>query len=141
LFTISWDEGKTWSEPQQLPLALSGDRHLARYAPDGRLVILFRPYPPASSASLQVFQENYFTAWVGRYEDIICGREGQYLVRLIRSHQGPDHTYPGLEILPDGTFVGTTFIKYRPGPEMHSVVCVHFRLDKIESYQPSPDPG
>jgi hypothetical protein len=140
LFTVSGDEGKTWSEPRQLPLALSGDRHLARYAPDGRLVILFRPYPPASSASLQVFQENYFTAWVGRYEDIICGREGQYLVRLIRSHQGPDHTYPGLEILPDGSFVATTYIKYTPGPEMHSVVCVHFHLDEIESYQPSPDP-
>ena len=141
LYAVSGDDGETWSEPQQLPLALSGDRHLARYAPDGRLVILFRPYPPARSASLQAFQENYFTAWVGQYEDIICGREGHYLVRLIRSHQGPDHTYPGLEILPDGTFVGTTYIKYRPGPEMHSVVCVHFRLDKIESYQPSPDPG
>jgi len=139
LFVVSWDEGKTWSEPEQLPLALSGDRHLARYAPDGRLVILFRPYPPDRSASLPVFKENYFTAWVGLYEDIISGREGQYLVRLIRSHQGPDHTYPGLEILPDGSLVGTTYIKYRPGPEMHSVVCVHFRNDEIESLKPSQD--
>lgn len=138
--SASYDGGLTWGEPQQLPLALSGDRHLPRYTPDGRLVILFRPYPPARSASLQAFQENYFTAWVGQYEDIICGREGQYLVRLIRSHHGPDHTYPGLEILPDGTLIGTTYIKYRPGPEMHSVVCVHFRLDEIELYQPSHDP-
>lgn len=134
LFALSDDEGNTWSEPKQLPLALSGDRHLARYAPDGRLVVLFRPYPPAPSASLQVFQDHYFTAWVGRYEDIIRGGEGQYLLRLIRSHGGPDHTYPGLEILPDGTLVGTTYIRYGPGPELHSVVCVYFSLDEIDSH-------
>ena len=69
-----------------------------------------------------------------RYEDIIDGREGQYLVKLIHSHQGWDHTYPGLEILPDGSFFGTTYIKYRSGPEMHSVISVRFRLDEIESH-------
>jgi hypothetical protein len=37
-----------------------------------------------------------------------------------------------LEILPDGTLIGTTYIKYRPGPELHSVVCVHFRLEDID---------
>ena len=43
------------------------------------------------------------------------------------------HSYPGLEILPDGFFVGTTYIKYRSGPEIHSVISIHFRLDNIES--------
>jgi len=133
-FSVSGDEGENWSEPQQLPLALTGDRHLARYAPDGRLVIVFRPFPPIGPTPLQDFKESHFTAWVGRYEDIIDGREGQYLVKLLHSHQGGDHTYPGLEILPDGSFVGTTYIKYRPGPEMHSVISVRFRLDDIESH-------
>ena len=134
LFAVSGNEGETWSEPQQLPLALTGHRHLARYAADGRLVIVFRPFPPTCSESLQDFSNSHFTAWVGRYEDIIDGREGQYLVKLIHSHQGWDHTYPGLEILPDGSFFGTTYIKYRPGPEMHSVISVRFRLDEIESH-------
>jgi hypothetical protein len=132
-FAVSGDEGETWSEPQQLPLALTGDRHLARYAPDGRLIILFRPVLPLPLRSQRDLMDSHFTAWVGRYEDIINGREGQYLVKLIHSYQGSDHTYPGLEVLPDGTFVGTTYIKYRPGPELHSVVCVRFRLDDFES--------
>ena len=132
LFAVSGDEGETWSEPLQLPLALTGHRHLARYASDGRLVILFRPFPPSAHMPIEDIKDSHFTAWVGRYEDIICGREGQYLVKLLHSYQGWDHTYPGLELLPDGTFVATTYIKYRPGPEMHSVVCVRFRLYDIE---------
>jgi len=39
---FSDDEGETWSEPRELPGALTGDRHTGRYAPDGRLVITFR---------------------------------------------------------------------------------------------------
>jgi hypothetical protein len=52
------------------------------------------------------------------------------VVKLLHSHAGTDHTYAGLELLPDGTFAGTTYIKYRPGPELHSVVSVRFRLDE-----------
>ena len=37
LYMTSDDEGKTWSEPKQLQGALTGDRHQAKYAPDGRL--------------------------------------------------------------------------------------------------------
>ena len=38
---FSDDEGETWSAPRELPGALTGDRHVGRYAPDGRLVISF----------------------------------------------------------------------------------------------------
>ena len=34
---FSEDEGKTWSSPRELPLSLTGDRHIGKYAPDGRL--------------------------------------------------------------------------------------------------------
>jgi hypothetical protein len=129
LFSVSDDEGETWSEPRELPLALTGDRHLARYAPDGRLVVVFRPFRPHGKWT---DRDSHFTAWVGRYEDIIEGRQGAYLVKLLHSHAGTDHTYPGLELLPDGTFVGTTYIKYRPGPDLHSVVSVRFRLDETD---------
>jgi hypothetical protein len=56
-----------------------------------------------------------------------------YLVKLLHSHAGGDHTYPGLELLPDGTFIATTYIKYREGPEMHSVVSVRFKLAETDA--------
>jgi hypothetical protein len=131
LFSVSDDEGETWSESRPLPLALTGDRHLARYAPDGRLVVVFRPFRPRAGTSWAV-TDSHFTAWVGRYEDIVEGWEGHYLVKLIHSHAGADHTYPGLELLPDGTLVATTYIKYRPGPELHSVVSARFKLEEAD---------
>ena len=102
---------------------LHGDRHMAHYAADGRLVVCFRDMGRASPT------KTHFVAWVGRYEDIVAGRDGQYRIKLLHSHAGSDCGYPGLELLPDGTFVATTYIKYRPGPEKHSVVSTRFKLD------------
>lgn len=133
LMATSDDEGDSWSEPRELPLALTGDRHLARYAPDGRLVVALRPVEPGEARRLPDYPDNFFTVWVGRYEDIVEGREGQYLVRLLCSHRGADHTYPGLELLPDGDFLATTYIKYRPGPELHSIVSVRFSLEDLDA--------
>lgn len=126
-FMTSADEGRSWSAPKPLPPGLHGDRHKARYAPDGRLVVCFRDVGQASPA------RNHFVAWVGRYEDILAGRDGAYRVKLLHSHAGSDCGYPGLEVLPDGTFVATTYIKYRPGPEKHSVVSVRFTLDETDA--------
>jgi hypothetical protein len=131
LMSTSDDDGETWSQPTQLPLAVTGDRHLARYAHDGRMVVVFRPVPPEGSKESGTGPNDYFTAWVGRYEDIVEGREGELLIRLLRSHRGSDHTYPGLEVLPDGTVVATTYIQYRPGSELQSIVSVRFRLEDV----------
>jgi hypothetical protein len=38
-----------------------------------------------------------------------------------------------LELLPDGTLVATTYVKYRPGAEKHSVVSVRFKLADIDA--------
>jgi len=43
LCAVSNDAGRTWSEPRELPAALTGDRHTAVYAADGRLLTRFRP--------------------------------------------------------------------------------------------------
>ena len=43
-----------------------------------------------------------------------------------------DTGYSGLEVLPDGTFVATTYVKYEPGPEKHSVVTTRFQLGELE---------
>ena len=128
-FITSDDEGKTWSEVKALPSGLHGDRHKAVYAKDGRLVVCFRDTGRNSPT------KNHFVAWVGHYEDIISGKDGEYKIKLLHSHKGSDCGYPGLELLPDGTFVATTYIKYRPGVEQNSVVSTRFTLaetDKAE---------
>ena len=137
LYATSGDEGQTWSEAKELPAAATGDRHLGRYAKDGRLVIVFRDMFRGGGDDLTTTghpraRESHFVAWVGRYEDIVEGREGQYRVKLLRSHGGWDHGYPGLEVLPDGTLVATTYVKYRPGPDRHSVVSTRFKLDALD---------
>ena len=43
-----------------------------------------------------------------------------------------DCGYPGLELLPDGTLVATTYVKYKPGPEKHSVASVRFKLSELD---------
>lgn len=133
-FITSDDEGKTWSEVKALPLGLHGDRHKAVYAKDGRLVIAFR------DTGLKSPTKNHFVAWVGRYEDIASGKDGEYKIKLLHSHKASDCGYPGLELLPDGTVVATTYIKYREGPEQNSVVSTRFTLaetDKAEKMTPT----
>ena len=41
---------------------------------------------------------------------------------------------PELEQLPDGTFVATTYIKYREGPELNSVVSTRFLLAETDRF-------
>jgi hypothetical protein len=128
-FITSDDEGKTWSEVKALSPGLHGDRHKHVYLPDGRLVIAFRDIGKDSPTRA------HFVAWVGRYEDIISGKDGEYKIKLLHSHKGSDCGYPGLELLPDGTIVATTYIKYRAGSEQNSVVSTRFTLaeaDKAE---------
>jgi len=128
LFMTSNDEGRVWSVARQLPPGLFGDRHVARYAPDGRLVVCFRDTGGAYGSPTST----HFMAWVGRYEDIANGRDGQYRIKLLHSFNGGDNGYPGVELLPDGTFVATTYVKYREGPEQNSVVSVRFKLAETD---------
>ena len=41
-------EGESWSEPRELPISLTGDRHTGKYGPDGRLFISFRGISPGN---------------------------------------------------------------------------------------------
>ena len=125
--TFTNDEGTTWTPMQELPRELTGDRHQPCYAHDGRLVIPFRDMAPGSPT------HSHFVAWVGTYDDIAEGRPGQYRIKLLHSYAGSDCGYPGLELLPNGTFVATTYIKYRPGAEKQSVVSARFTLAEIDT--------
>lgn len=126
---FSEDEGKTWSPPKELPGALTGDRHQALYAPNGRLVISFRDTTHESPT------KGDWVAWIGSYDDIVDGREGQYRVRLMDNTKGADCAYPALELLPDGTVVATTYGHWTEG-EMPYIVAVRFTLDEIDRLAP-----
>ncbi|MEZ5386685.1 MAG: FAD-dependent oxidoreductase [Prosthecobacter sp.] len=130
-FITSDDEGQTWSAVRALPPGLHGDRHKAVYAKDGRLIVCFRDTGRNSPT------KNHFVAWVGRYEDIVSGKDGEYKIKLLHSHKGSDCGYPGLEQLPDGTLVATTYIKYHPGPEQNSVVSTRFTLAETDKAEKS----
>ena len=123
---FSNDEGRTWSEPVELPGALTGDRHTGRYAPDGRLFITFRDTTHQSPT------KGDWVGWVGTYDDIVNGRQGQYRVRLMDNHKAADCAYPGLELLPDGTFVTTTYGHWIEG-ESPFIVSVRFKLEEIDA--------
>ena len=129
LMMFSRDEGQTWSTPVDTPWGLSGDRHIGVALPDGRWVFAFRDQAPGSPT------RGHFVAWVGTYEDIRKNRPGQYRIKLLHSHAKNvrDCGYPGVELLPDGTIVATTYIKYRPGPEKHSVVTTRFRIEETDA--------
>ncbi|MBN2311811.1 MAG: exo-alpha-sialidase, partial [Candidatus Hydrogenedentes bacterium] len=125
LMIVSDDEGETWSDPVELPASLTGDRHMPRYARDGRLVIAMRDTAYAGPT------RGDFVAWVGTYDDMVNLREGRYRVRLLESPKKFDLGYPGLELLPDGTFVATTYAVLSEG-EKNSVVSVRFTMAELD---------
>ena len=122
---FSEDEGQSWSEPRELPGSLTGDRHTGKYLPDGRLFISFRDTTHESPT------KGDWVAWVGTYEDIAQGREGQCRVRLMDNHKGADCAYPGVELLPDGTIVTTTYGHWTEG-ESPYIVSVRLRAEELD---------
>ncbi len=126
LMMFSRDEAKTWSKPVDTPWGLTGDRHIGVYTKDGRLVIAFRDRALGSTT------HSHFVAWVGTYDDIRGSLPGQYRIKLLHSYAGRDCGYPGVEFLPDNTIAATTYIKYRPGIEKHSVISTRFKLEETD---------
>lgn len=127
---FSNDEGKTWSTPRELPLALTGDRHTGKYAADGRLFVSFRCNSPTSKRESRPFEGDW-VGWVGTWDDIIDGRDGQYCVRLKDNTKSYDTAYPGVEILPDDTFVTTTYGHWTAGEEPY-ILSVRFKLSELD---------
>jgi hypothetical protein len=123
--TFTSDEGETWSTPRELPGALTGDRHAGVYGPDGRLFITFR------DTTLDSPTKGDWVAWVGSYEDIVNGREGQYRVRLMRNYKSADCCYPGVEKLKDGTIVTTTYGHWTKGDEPY-IMSVRLKLTELD---------
>jgi hypothetical protein len=123
---FSNDEAQTWSTPRELPGALTGDRHTGKYSKDGRLFLSFRDTTHESPT------KGDWVGWVGTYDDIVNGREGQYRVRLMHNTYQADCAYPGVEQLPDGTFVATTYGHWIQG-EQPFIVSIRFTLAELDA--------
>jgi hypothetical protein len=148
---FSNDEGKTWTSPRQLPNSLTGDRHQAVYTPDGRLLISFRDNAPAYSRYRQLKREcsncsdeflreqagpvspttGDWVGWVGTYDDLKEGKEGQYRIRFKDNTKGMDCAYPALELLPDGTIVATTYGHWDEG-EAPYILSLRFKIGELD---------
>jgi BNR repeat protein len=150
---FSTDEAKTWSDPVELPLSLTGDRHTLRYANDGRIVATFRdntrPKNAGSfsrNANIDTLHlpgasptEGDWVAWVGTYDDLKHQRTGQYRIRLGDNTRGWDTTYPGLEVLPDGTIVATTYGHWTAG-ESPYILTTRFTLQETDTLAAQSNP-
>jgi hypothetical protein len=123
---FSRDEGRTWTAPREVPLTLTGDRHTAKYARDGRLFIAFRDMAKDSPTA------GDWVGWVGTYEDIVQNRPGQYRVRFMDNLNKWDSTYPGVEILPNGAFVTTTYGHWAKG-EPPYIVSIRFTVEELDA--------
>ena len=123
---FSNNEGRSWTPPRELPASLTGDRHTARYAADGRLFISFR------DRTHETLTFGDWVAWVGTYSDILNGTEGQYRVRLMDNTKGADCAYPPVEILPDDTLVTTTYGHWTEG-ESPYIVSVRLKLSELDT--------
>jgi len=123
------DEAKTWSKPVDTAWGLTGDRHIGVRLPDGRYVFAFRDQAIGSPT------RGHFVAWVGSYADLKAGKGGDYRIKLLHSHaqRTSDCGYPGVELLSDGSLLFTTYIKYKPGPEKHSVVSTRLKIEQTDS--------
>jgi hypothetical protein len=123
---FSNDEGRNWTVPRELPGALTGDRHTGKYGPDGRLFVSFR------DTTLESPTRDDWVAWVGRYADIMAGREGQYRVRLMNNQKQSDCAYPGVEVLRDGTFIATTYGHWETNQSPY-IVSVRLKLSELDA--------
>lgn len=127
---FSDDDGRTWSEPRELPASLTGDRHVAAYGPDGRLVVTFRDMAEGSPTRGDP------VVWVGTWEDLVAGESGLLRARVLDNVDAWDSAYSGLELLPDGTFVLTTYGHWEEEAEPW-VVSTRFRVDELLARAPT----
>lgn len=125
LLSFSSDEGKTWSAPVFAPSALNGERHKADYTKDGRLFITFRSIERDKEKTERNYKGKHkwfsegWVAWVGTYDDLKNGKEGQYRIKLAHTFlanqnevvlsANADTGYCGNVVLDDDTVVTSTY--------------------------------
>jgi hypothetical protein len=112
MVAFSDDAGLSWTDPRELPGALTGHRHESVNLPDGRTMVFMRDYSPLHP---QNPSHGDWVAWVGTFDDLERGGEGQYRIRLRRNYGNStnnnigDCGYSGVELLPGGKVLAITY--------------------------------
>lgn len=136
IISFSSDEGVTWSEPVEAPAALNGERHKAEWTKDGRLFITFRSIERGKKAEQNADETTTggcisegWVAWIGTYDDLKKGTEGQYRIKLAHIYvkgqkepeyyAGADTGYCGNVVLDDGTIVTSSYGKFSPDEKIN----------------------
>lgn len=142
IITFSDDEGKTWTEPKELPYELCGDRHKAEYdATTGKLVISFRQLIPghkSNALASENFLAGNWVAWVGTVDDLLTYRDadasndarGEALIVLgtNNNHGNPgDNGYSGI-VCKDGQFCAVAYGRFDDSSRNPFILCARFRL-------------
>jgi 1-acyl-sn-glycerol-3-phosphate acyltransferase len=150
---VDREDGQYLSHPKPLPNELTGDRHVLKYTPDGRLLAVFRDISPlntrpelaklakerdevnlskiAAETSQGSPTEGDWIGWVGTWKDLMKGKKGEFRIRFKDNIHSWDCCYPGVELLPDGTFVVTTYGHWEKDKEPY-IVSVRFKMQELD---------
>nr|WP_243281476.1 glycoside hydrolase domain-containing protein [Clostridium sp. D53t1_180928_C8] len=137
------DEGKTWSRPREVQGSLNGERHKAVYDPiSGRLLISFREIKldtrQDGNTSDNDWMAGDWIGWVGTYEDLINGRDGEYRIRLgkdyTNSTKAGDCGYAGNVVMSDGTFFLNSYGNFDTNTNNNTYIMgTRFKLGEIDN--------
>ena len=97
LFSVSEDDGETWSYPTQLPSLFNGDRHqIAIYKDD--IYVVFRDISLSVNANYISQTYGDIMLWKGTVKDIERKQKGDYIVRLIDNSPSGNHLLNNADI-------------------------------------------
>ncbi|MDE5616277.1 MAG: glycoside hydrolase [Clostridia bacterium] len=147
LICYSYDEGETWSEPKELPYCLTGDRHKAEIdLVTGKVLVSFRQvlqngkkFKPNMLSSVDCLSRGW-VAWVGDFDDLMSYADddptndtyGDLFIHVGRNYGGTDCGYSGVVCLEDGTFVMTSYGKFKVGALNPYIICAKFKLSDVK---------
>ncbi len=112
----SEDIGLTWSELERL----AKEKNEVNYS---RI---------ASETGQGSPTEGDWAGWVGTWKDLVKGKPGKYRIRFKDNYHDWDCCYPGVELLPDGTFVVTTYGHWEKDEEPY-IISVRVRMGELDA--------
>lgn len=137
------DEGETWSRPRYVQGSLNGERHKATYDPiSGRLLISFREIKLDTNNDGSTNDNDWmagdWVGWVGTYDDLMNGNEGEYRIILgddyTNSARAGDCGYAGNVVMNDGTFFLNSYGNFDTNTNNNTYIMgVRFKLGEIDN--------